>query len=105
VHLVWYFFSKKRTCQQVRLCISRCTWRTHVIEGAPGLSIRRTWAEKKRAYRSAHRAWVSSNHQPDPQAHMWCVVKQSGPRHQTESPKRDTKKSAQGRLPQSDLPQ
>jgi hypothetical protein len=34
------------------------------------LSIRRTWAKKKRAYRSAHRAWVSSDHQPDPQAHM-----------------------------------
>jgi hypothetical protein len=54
-------FSKKRTCQ-VRLCscaspgapgdlqvhvgISRCT---HVIEGAPGLSISRTCAKKKRA--------------------------------------------------------
>ena len=45
-------FSKKRTCQ-VRLCISRCT---HVFEGAPGLSIRRTWAKKKRACKSAHRA-------------------------------------------------
>jgi hypothetical protein len=66
VHLV-VLFSKKRTCQ-VRLGISRCT---HVIEGAPGLSIRCTWAKKKRACKSAHRAWVSSNHQPDPQAHMW----------------------------------
>jgi hypothetical protein len=36
----------------------RCT---HVIEGASVLSIRRTWAKKKRA----------CNHQPDPQAHMW----------------------------------
>jgi hypothetical protein len=60
-------FSKKRTCQ-VRLCISRCT---HVFEGAPVMSIRRTWAQKKRACKSAHRAWVSSSHQPDPQAHMW----------------------------------
>ena len=46
----------------------RCT---HVFEGAPGLSIRRTWAKKKRACKSAHRAWVSSSHQPDLQAHMW----------------------------------
>ena len=53
---------------QVHLGISRCT---HVFEGAPGLSIRRTWAKKKRACKSAHRAWVSSSHQPDLQAHMW----------------------------------
>jgi hypothetical protein len=81
VHLVWCFFSKKRTCQAGAPGDLQVT---HVIEGAPGLSIRRTWAKKKRACKSAHRAWVSSNHQPDPPAHMYVVEeKQSGPYRRT----------------------
>jgi hypothetical protein len=33
------------------------------------------------------------------------ILNQKGSRHQIESPKRPTKESAQGRLPQSNLPQ
>jgi hypothetical protein len=37
--------------------------------------------------------------------YSWPTTHTSGDRHQIESPKRPTKESAQGRLPQSDLPQ